>query len=65
MIDILTGKPVKEIVCYKCGSNEQLLVQEKTCNTTGKVIEKQFICATCAWGCENEQEQKRTARENN
>lgn len=65
MIDILTGQPVKEIVCYKCESNEKLLVEEKRCNETGKLIEKNFICAQCAWGSESEQDQKRTTNENN
>jgi C4-type Zn-finger protein len=48
MIDLRTGKPAKRIACYKCDSQKQLLVEEKRNNHTGEIVEKNFICATCA-----------------
>jgi len=50
----LRGYPAKKIACHKCGSRQQLLVQESRCGDTGKLIEKNFICAQCAWGIERE-----------
>ncbi len=48
MIDLRTGKPVERIACYKCDKREQLLVEEKRCTETDKLVEKNFICALCA-----------------
>jgi hypothetical protein len=39
---------MKQIECCKCGSKQRLLVQERVDNDTGRVIDKNFICADCA-----------------
>ena len=38
----------KELCCYKCKSTKSLLVEEKRNHDTQDLIEKNFICATCA-----------------
>jgi len=38
----------KKLECYKCGSKQSLAVEEKKCNETGVILEKNFICAPCA-----------------
>lgn len=38
----------KQIICYKCSSPNQLLVEEKIDKNTNKIIEKNFVCAKCA-----------------
>lgn len=43
---------MNQIKCYKCDSTKQLLVEEKVTPHTGRVIEKNFICLTCAGGPE-------------
>lgn len=51
-IDLRTGKPAKKIECYRCGSQSQLLVEEKVREDTKEIIEKNFICLVCAGGPE-------------
>jgi len=51
-IDLRTGKPIREIKCYKCGSTKQLIIEEKITPKTGRVIEKNFMCLSCAGGAD-------------
>jgi hypothetical protein len=53
-VDLRTGKPPKQICCYKCASTKQLLIEEKITPKTGRVIEKNFICIKCAKGFKHE-----------
>lgn len=44
------SEPIKKICCYKCGTQQSLIVEEKVDTKTGKVVEKNFICLDCAGG---------------
>jgi hypothetical protein len=39
---------LEKICCYKCKIQSELCIEEKRCNQTGKIIEKNFICIKCA-----------------
>jgi len=48
MKNLKTRDPVKQLCCYKCGNKSQICVEEKKCEETGEIVEKNFICAKCA-----------------
>ncbi len=38
----------EKFICYKCGSPDQLLIEETIDNETKKIITKKFICFSCS-----------------
>lgn len=47
-------KQDKRLECYKCQSQQGLLVEEKVDTTTGRVVDKNFICLPCSGATYNE-----------
>jgi hypothetical protein len=41
-------RSAKDFCCYKCGSKEQIHIEEKINNETKEIIEKNLICIECS-----------------